>query len=107
VLRHAHILFFSEFTEESSLRRFHQPRNTLWQGTSYNISAFAHTNAQAPRGLSAEEKRVKLLEIFHETVGTFAFDPWQAIIYSHIVARLLPGISAIWPEVSPNPYHIS
>ena len=24
---------------------------------------------QAPRGLSAEEKRVKLLEIFHETVG--------------------------------------
>lgn len=24
---------------------------------------------QAPRGLSAEEKRVKLLEIFHETVS--------------------------------------
>ena len=27
---------------------------------------------QAPRGLSAEEKRVKLLEIFHETVGELA-----------------------------------
>jgi hypothetical protein len=26
---------------------------------------------QAPRGLSAEEKRVKLLEIFHETVCLF------------------------------------
>lgn len=26
------------------------------------------TPSQAPRGLSAEEKRVKLLEIFHETV---------------------------------------
>lgn len=25
--------------------------------------------SQAPRGLSAEEKRIKLLEIFHETVG--------------------------------------
>ncbi len=28
---------------------------------------------QAPRGLSAEEKRVKLLEIFHETVGFVIF----------------------------------
>ncbi|KAG9004441.1 hypothetical protein FRB90_010894, partial [Tulasnella sp. 427] len=27
----------------------------------------------APRGLSAEEKRVKLLEIFHESVFNF---PW-------------------------------
>jgi hypothetical protein len=31
----------------------------------------ALTFSQAPRGLSAEEKRVKLLEIFHETVCLF------------------------------------
>jgi hypothetical protein len=30
------------------------------------------SHIQAPRGLSAEEKRVKLLEIFHETVGELA-----------------------------------
>lgn len=31
--------------------------------------------SQAPRGLSAEEKRVKLLEIFHETVGVLCWAP--------------------------------
>ena len=30
---------------------------------------------QAPRGLSAEEKRIKLLEIFHETVGALSEGP--------------------------------
>ena len=30
---------------------------------------------QAPRGLSAEEKRIKLLEIFHETVGALGEGP--------------------------------
>jgi len=30
---------------------------------------------QAPRGLSAEDKRIKLLEIFHETVGALGEGP--------------------------------
>ena len=35
------------------------------------LTALVLSFLQAPRGLSAEEKRVKLLEIFHETVRSF------------------------------------
>jgi hypothetical protein len=37
-----------------------------------NMTCHSTTDIQAPRGLSAEEKRAKLLEIFHETVRELA-----------------------------------
>jgi hypothetical protein len=37
---------------------------------------------QAPRGLSAEEKRVKLLEIFHETVGVLRWALYDVLMSS-------------------------
>ncbi|GBE81183.1 Meiotic coiled-coil protein [Sparassis crispa] len=54
----------------------------------------------APRGLSAEEKRVKLLEIFHETVNTIGYQlkeleklgPKMKGIVSQSVKEVLQGL---------------
>ena len=51
----------------------HSPCSRQWQGFGAH-KIYTHSrlllSIQAPRGLSAEEKRVKLVEILHETVST-------------------------------------
>jgi hypothetical protein len=51
--------------------------------------------SQAPRGLSAEEKRVKLLEIFHETVSFHQYGRFTSLHSGHMVERLLSGESRL------------
>ena len=56
-----------------------------------STTAFVPSLAQAPRGLSAEEKRVKLLEIFHETVSIRRYCHFTTSHSGHTVERFLSG----------------
>lgn len=60
--------------------------------TNYKRKYTKHlSDCQAPRGLSAEEKRVKLLEIFHESVSRFHFGSHQLRMNDTLsIERLLP-----------------
>jgi hypothetical protein len=60
------------------------------------VRAYIYHNLgpQAPRGLSAEEKRVKLLEIFHETVSFHQYGRFT-LHSGRMVERLLSGESRL------------
>ena len=61
-----------------------EPRSESMVSAQSETILHVPTEEQAPRGLSAEEKRVKLLEIFHETVAqrlSFLCTSWEPEFY--------------------------